>query len=95
MAIVRVQLARCKLLVILLYVMCSRYLQQVVAGVHLFAERVQGANHLRYIRDDWVGLLVGHLGQEVVGYRLVEAELHLLRVYQHYLQLSRMFLVEQ
>ena len=82
-------------LVILLDISCAYLFQQIVTGVHQFAERVQRTNHLGDVGDDGIGVLVGHLRQEVVDQRIVDGELHLLRVYKHNLHLCGMLLVEQ
>ena len=73
--------------------MCTCRLKQVVTCIHLLTKRVEGANHLGNIGDDGVGLFIGNLCQEVVGYRLVEAEFNLLRVNKYYLKFGRMFLI--
>ena len=82
-----------ELLVILLDIACADFFQQVITLVHQLTEGVQRAHHLRHIGDDGIGIVVGHLRQEVVDERVVDRELHLLRVYKYDLQFSRMFLV--
>ena len=82
-----------ELLVILLDVTGTHFLQQVVAGIHQFTERVQGAYHLRHIRNNRIGIIVGHFGQEVVDQRIIDGELHLLRVHKYDLQFCRMLLI--
>ena len=97
MAVVRVELALAELLVVLLHVPCMSFLQEVVAVVHLDAKALERLYHLVHIGDD--GLLhvfvAFHLCQEMVHDGSIEAELHLLRVDHHELQLSRMLLVEE
>ena len=95
MSVLRIQLAVNELLVILLDIARLGHLQQVVAGIHLLAQRVQRAHHLGDVCDDGIRLLVWYLGQEVLLNSGIDAELHLLRVYQHYLQFCRMLLVEE
>ena len=93
MPVVGIQLTGNELLVILLDIMGTGNLQQVVTRIHLLTERVQRTHHLRHVGDDRIGILVGHLGQEVVGDGLIETELHLLRVHKHDLQLCRVLLI--
>ena len=68
--------------------------QQIVAGVHFDAERVQRIDHLVRIGDDRV-VLARHLGQKMALELRVERQLDLLRIDQHELQLRRMLFVEQ
>ena len=94
MAVGQTQLAVHKLAVVFLDVARTGFLQQVVAGVHQHAKALQRANHLRHIGDDGLVVIV-HRSHEMVGDGGVDVELHLLRVYQHKLQLVGVLLVEQ
>ncbi len=90
----RIELARLERLVVFLYGTHTCHLQQVVPCVHQLTERVEGLDHLLRVRDNRF-LLFLQFGEEVVLYRVVDTELHLLRVHHHYLQFRRVFLVEE
>ena len=72
-------------------------LQQIIALVHLYAQRLQGLHHLVHIGDDrLVGILrTLHLCQEMLHYGVVQTELHLLGIHHHQLQFSGMLLVQK
>ena len=93
MSVLRIELAVLEFLVVFLDVARSRYLQQVVACVHLLAQRVERAHHLGHVGDDGFGSLVGHHCEEVLFERSIDRELHLLGVNEHYLQFCRMLLI--
>ena len=65
MSLFRIQTAIDKLLVIFLYITHVCSLQQVVAGIHLNTDRIQGLDNLRYVRYNGI-LTVGKLGKEMV-----------------------------
>ena len=94
MSLLRIEAMIEELVVIFLNVSCSGEFQQVVAMVHERAKTLQRAHHLCYVGDDGFVIVV-HLRHEVIGNGRVDAELHLLRVDKHQLQLVRMLLVEQ
>ena len=94
MPVLGVELTVDKLVVVLRNLAHLRNLQQVVALIHLDAERVERAHHLLHVSDDGL-LAVRQLGQVVPLDLAVERQLHLLGVDHHKLQLRRMFLVEQ
>ena len=79
--------------VVLLDISGTHLLQQVVAGIHQLTERVQRPYHLRHVGDDGIGIVIGHLRQEMVDQRIVDRELHLLRVHEHDLQLCGVLLI--
>ena len=87
-----VEAAIYELLVILLDVTHMSSLQQIVACVHLHTDRVQCLHHLGHIGDDGF-CLIGQLRQKVMLDIGVDAELYLLGIHEHELQLSRMFLI--
>ena len=62
MSVLRIQLTLDELLVILLDVTSLSHLQQVVAGIHLLTQRVQGVDNLRNVGNDGFGIVVGNLG---------------------------------
>ena len=94
MAVVRVQPALDEFAVVLLEVAAAGFFQQVVPLVHLDAERVEGRDDLRDVRDD--GVLFARQLREVVALDVVEQrEFHLLRVDEHELELRRVLAVEQ
>ena len=80
-------------LVVLLDIPGTHLLQQVVTGIHQFAEGVQRTYHLCDVGNDWIGIIVGHLGKEVVDKRIVDGELHLLGIDEHYLQFCRVLFI--
>ena len=82
------------LVVVFLQIACSCHFQQVVAVVHKGAEALERAHHLGHVGNDGLVVVV-NLCHEVVGYWGVDAELHLLRVDEHKLQLVGVLLVEQ
>ena len=81
------------LVVIFLDVARSCQFQQVVAMVHECAEALERAHHLGHVGNDRLVVVV-HLRHEVVGYGGIDAELNLLRVDEHKLQLVGMLLVQ-
>ena len=93
MSVFGVQLAVAELLVVFLQVAGAGFLQQVVAVVHLYAEALQRVHHFLYVGDNRLVVLVLDLCQEVIDYRRIDAELHLLRVNHHQLQLCRVLLI--
>ena len=95
MAVVRVKMSAEEFLVIFLDIACSGFLQEVVAAVHESAQSFQGLDNHLSVGDDRLvyGLVYGC--HEVVGYGGIYAELHLLRVNEHKLQLVGVLLVEQ
>ena len=97
MAVLRVELPFAELLVVFLDVPCVSLLQEVVAVVHLYAEALERLDDLVHVGDDgfFHVFVAFDLCQEVVHDGGIEAELHLLRVNHHELQLCRMLLVEE
>ena len=91
--ILRNNLSFQELLVILLDVTCADLFQQVITFIHQLTERVQCAHHLRHVGDDGIGIVIGHLRQEVVDEWVVDRELHLFRVYKHNLQFCGVLLI--
>ena len=94
MTIGQAQLVVDILAVVFFDVFRSRHLEQVVTGVHQFAQAVQGIDHLLHVGDDRF-IRVWHLRHEMVGNGTVDAELHLLGVAEHEFQFIGMLLVEQ
>ena len=80
------------LLVILLDVSGTGFLQQVVSAIHQHTETVERSYHLGNICDDRF-FLVRNCCHEMVGDAGVNAEFHLLRVDEHQFQLIRMLLI--
>ena len=92
MSFLRIELAVDELLVILLDIAHVGQLQEVVARVHLHADRIEGLHHLGDIRNDGLSV-AGKLGQEMMLNDGIDAELHLLGVHQHEFQFRRMLLI--
>ncbi|MCM1441426.1 MAG: hypothetical protein NC131_19800, partial [Roseburia sp.] len=68
--------------------------EQVVAAVHLHAQRVEGGQGLLWVGDDGF-VLLGQLGHKVGCYLVVELELHGFGVYKHKLELVRVLRIEK
>ena len=94
MTLERVQLAAQELLVILCNLPLTCNAQQLVAVVHLDAERFQRTDYFVGV-GNYGFILVGQLGQIVLLQQTVEVELNLLGVYHHKLQLAGMLGEEQ
>ena len=92
MSFKRIQLASLKLLIIFLDVAHLGLLQEQVAVVHQFAERIQRLHNALIVSNDGI-LFVFQLSQELVGNRSINAEFHLLRIDHHDFQFRRMFLI--
>ncbi len=86
--------ALAELLVVFRNLAHLRLLEEVVAGIHLDAERVEGADDLLDVGDDGL-LLIGHFGEVVAVDGGIEGELDLLGVDKHELEFGGMLAVEQ
>ena len=92
MPIVRIQLPRQELIVVLNDVPHQRVLQQFVAVVHLHAQTVQRINNLVIIRNNRLAI-ARQLRQEMSLNLVKQRQFHLLRIHQHKLHIGRMLLV--
>ena len=95
MSVFRVKPVVEELLVVFLDVAGTGFLQQIVAGVHHHAQSLERFHNFLDIGDNrflFVFLVGSH---EMVGYRGINAEFHLLWVYQNKLQSVGMLLVKQ
>ena len=89
-----VELAVLEEVVVLNYGTYVGVLEQLITVVHLYAEGLEGVYYLGGVCYDCIGF-IGHLGQEVLDYGGVDAELNHLGVNHDELELRRVFLVEQ
>ena len=93
-SVCRIKLSVDEFRVIFLYVSASRLLQQVISRIHLHTQRVQCLHHLCHVSDDCV-LRIRQLCKEMLLYRCIDGEFHLLRVDNHEFQFARMLLIQQ
>ena len=92
MPIVRIQLPRQKLIVVLNDVPHQCILQQLVAVVHLHTQTIQRINNLVIIRNNRLAI-ARQLRQEMSLNLVKQRQFHLLRIHQHKLHIGRMLLV--
>ena len=93
MSVIGIQLSVDEFLIVLLDITSLRYLQQVITGIHLLTQRVQGAYHFRDIGNDGVCLLFRYFRQEMLVDGGIDAELHFFRVDEYDLQFCGMLLI--
>ena len=94
MPIERIQFTSDKLLVVFFQVSGTSLLKQVIALIHLKTERIKRIDHLTGLRYDRF-ILIWKISQEVLIDTTIRKELHLLRIYQYELDLTRMFLIKE
>ena len=92
MSLFGIQAAVDKFLIILLDITHVCHLQEVITGIHLHTNRIQGLHHFGYIRDNRFAT-VGQLGEKMILDYRVDTEFNFFRVDQHELQFSRMLLI--
>ena len=93
MAFHRVEPAFHKFVVVFLDIAHRGFFQQIVAAVHLDAQRIEGVDYLIGIRDDRL-VLVGQESEEMVLERPIRRELYLLGVYQYQFYLGGVFFIQ-
>src|SRR3712207_5577436 len=94
MSFFRIQAAIDELLVVFSDVTHMSHFQQVIPSIHFHTNRIQRLHHFGHIRNDRFSL-IGQFGKEMILNHRIDAELYLLGVDQHKLQLGRMLLVKQ
>ena len=92
MPLFRIQTTVDKLLIIFSYITYMRHLQQVITGIHLYTNRVQGLHNLRYVCNNRFAS-IRKFGQEMIFNHRIDAEFYFLRVDQYKFQFCRMLLI--
>ena len=95
MSVGELQLVVNELIVILIDLLHLRLLQQIIAVIHQLAERIERTHHLLHIGNDRLLLILGKGCHVMRRDSAIHAELHLLRVDQHKLQLIWVLLIEK
>ena len=94
MVVLGIELSVDEFIVVFRYLTHTGFAQQVVALVHLYAERVECAHHFLHVGDNGL-IAVGQFCQVVSFYFVVERELNLFGVYHDKFQLRRVLLEQE